>query len=278
MSNIFFIGGGHGGISALKGLQKKFRRICILTNDNAVRKLAREEDSLSHGYNDITEKFGVMAGNLDILPIEFITNRMVLNIHYSLLPHLRGLHSVAWAILNGDSEIGWTVHKVEERIDAGPIFHQEKIIYDQYSSTDIMNIFNNQIEEKIGEIAQSIFNGSKVSYLQNEKNATWVPKRNSDDCLIDFDQTIEYLNRFFLALVRPYPLPSILVKNKKFEVSKMKLLERKYFCTNGRVVNIDSEGVFIKCSDGILVISELLDQENIAVDPRSYLSLGMRLG
>lgn len=278
MKNIFFIGNGHGGRSALKGLQKRFEKIGILSKDDRLRRLARKGDFLYHDLCDITEKFGVMAGNLEILPSEFILNHTTLNIHYSLLPHLRGLHSVAWAILNGDTEIGWTVHKVEERIDAGPIYYQKKIIYNRYSSTEIMSIFDAQVEEKIGEIVQSILDGKKCPRLQNEANATWVAKRNLDDCLIDFEQSTEYLNRFFLALVRPYPLPSILIKNTKFEVSQMKLIKRKYCCTNGRVVNIDNDGVYIKCSDGLLIISEILDHEYRAIDPRTYLRLGTRLG
>lgn len=49
----------------------------------------------------------------------------VINIHSSLLPKYRGPAPVLWAIRNGDAEIGLTVHRMDERFDAGPILAQQ---------------------------------------------------------------------------------------------------------------------------------------------------------
>ncbi|MEU7832196.1 formyltransferase family protein [Nonomuraea sp. NPDC049129] len=48
----------------------------------------------------------------------------VINIHTSLLPKYRGPAPVLWAIRNGDSEIGLTIHRMDERFDSGPILAQ----------------------------------------------------------------------------------------------------------------------------------------------------------
>jgi methionyl-tRNA formyltransferase len=48
----------------------------------------------------------------------------VLNVHTSLLPRYRGPAPVLWAIRNGDSEVGLTIHRMDERFDAGPILTQ----------------------------------------------------------------------------------------------------------------------------------------------------------
>jgi methionyl-tRNA formyltransferase len=48
----------------------------------------------------------------------------VVNIHTSLLPRYRGPAPVLWAIRNGDHEIGLTIHRMDERFDAGPILTQ----------------------------------------------------------------------------------------------------------------------------------------------------------
>lgn len=47
------------------------------------------------------------------------------NMHPSLLPRYAGLNSVSWALLNGESEHGVTLHWMVDRIDAGPIAYQE---------------------------------------------------------------------------------------------------------------------------------------------------------
>jgi len=50
-----------------------------------------------------------------------------INIHYSLLPKYRGASPVESAILNGDTETGITIQKMEHKMDTGPIIAQEKV-------------------------------------------------------------------------------------------------------------------------------------------------------
>lgn len=47
-----------------------------------------------------------------------------LNIHPSLLPKYRGPSPIPWAIRNGDRDLGITIHRMTEKIDAGPILAQ----------------------------------------------------------------------------------------------------------------------------------------------------------
>lgn len=70
-----------------------------------------------------------LAGFMRILTPEFTgkwTGRM-LNIHPSLLPKYKGLHTHARAIEAGDSEHGCTVHEVTAELDGGPILGQARI-------------------------------------------------------------------------------------------------------------------------------------------------------
>lgn len=47
-----------------------------------------------------------------------------LNIHPSPLPKYRGPSPIPWGIRNGDPYMGLTVHRMTERIDAGPVLAQ----------------------------------------------------------------------------------------------------------------------------------------------------------
>jgi phosphoribosylglycinamide formyltransferase 1 len=51
----------------------------------------------------------------------------LLNVHPSLLPNLRGLHTHERALAQGLSEHGCTVHLVAAEIDAGPILVQARV-------------------------------------------------------------------------------------------------------------------------------------------------------
>jgi methionyl-tRNA formyltransferase len=58
----------------------------------------------------------------------------VVNFHPSLLPRYRGPIPVAWAIRNGETEIGVTFHRMAPDLDAGPILAQASLtLADEWS-------------------------------------------------------------------------------------------------------------------------------------------------
>jgi methionyl-tRNA formyltransferase len=60
-----------------------------------------------------------------------------LNGHPSLLPLHRGPIPVAWAIRNGDAEIGITFHFMDAELDTGPIFVQRAIPLEELEPPDV---------------------------------------------------------------------------------------------------------------------------------------------
>lgn len=67
-----------------------------------------------------------LAGFMKVLNTEFVnkwSGRMI-NIHPSLLPKYKGLHTHERAIASNDTEHGCTVHYVEPDVDSGPIIIQ----------------------------------------------------------------------------------------------------------------------------------------------------------
>lgn len=73
-----------------------------------------------------------LAGFMRILTPSFMekwAGRM-LNIHPSLLPKYKGLHTHARALAAGDTEAGCTVHEATSELDGGPILCQARIAID----------------------------------------------------------------------------------------------------------------------------------------------------
>ena len=70
-----------------------------------------------------------LAGFLRILTAEFVTrwHGKMINIHPSLLPSYRGLHTHKRAIQDGVKFTGCTVHFVVPELDAGPIIIQAAV-------------------------------------------------------------------------------------------------------------------------------------------------------
>ena len=71
----------------------------------------------------------VLAGFMRILTPAFVRHyaRRLLNIHPSLLPRHRGLHTHARALEAGDHEHGASVHLVTEDLDGGPVLIQARV-------------------------------------------------------------------------------------------------------------------------------------------------------
>jgi phosphoribosylglycinamide formyltransferase 1 len=70
-----------------------------------------------------------LAGYMRILTPEFVSKweGRMLNIHPSLLPLYKGLHTHAQAISNGDSHAGCSVHLVTGELDDGPVLGQTRV-------------------------------------------------------------------------------------------------------------------------------------------------------
>jgi len=70
-----------------------------------------------------------LAGFMRVLTEGFVSRYegRMLNIHPSLLPKYRGLHTHARALEAGDAEHGCTVHEVTPELDDGPILGQARV-------------------------------------------------------------------------------------------------------------------------------------------------------
>ena len=70
-----------------------------------------------------------LAGFMRVLSADFVApwEGRMLNIHPSLLPKYKGLHTHQRAIEAGDAEAGCCVHEVTAELDGGPILGQARV-------------------------------------------------------------------------------------------------------------------------------------------------------
>ena len=84
---------------------------------------------LHYSLNHYNVKFVVLAGFMKILPTLFCIKwkGSCINIHPSLLPKYKGLHTHKRALESGDKEHGCSIHYVTPALDSGPIIAQAKV-------------------------------------------------------------------------------------------------------------------------------------------------------
>jgi len=89
-------------------------------------------------------KFICLAGFMKILSSNFIKkfNGKIANIHPSLLPKYKGLHTHKKVLENNEKFSGCTVHYVTAKLDSGKIILQKKV---KISKTDTENTLKRKI-------------------------------------------------------------------------------------------------------------------------------------
>jgi phosphoribosylglycinamide formyltransferase-1 len=103
---------------------------------------SREEydEQLTRCINEYTPDLIVLAGFMRILTPSFVENfqGMMLNIHPSLLPKYKGLHTHQRAIDAGDKGHGASVHFVTPELDGGPVVLQSKVpVFEQQDAQEL---------------------------------------------------------------------------------------------------------------------------------------------
>jgi len=279
MLDIIFAGDGHGAVVALKSLQKYFKRIFVVTNDKEVLSLIRDNsDKQILSFLDVDSEYVVCAGFKNLIKKDVLEKKTIINTHPSLLPKYRGLHSLAWAMLNEEKILGFTIHLMNEYIDDGDIIYQYKVEYNNETSKEIMDLFDEFVLNDLGKIVFDFINGNILPEKQNFKNATWCTKRNLKDCILDFNISNKKIDATFKTLVPPYPRPILKIKNKLYEILGYQLLELDYYMHVGRVINIKGDDVYIKVKDGILIVNDLIDiSSGLELKSSNILKIGQRL-
>lgn len=87
------------------------------------------DTALAQAIDSYEPQLVILAGFMRILSAGFVRHYagQLLNIHPSLLPKYKGLHTHQRALEAGDSEHGCSVHFVTEELDGGPLVIQAVI-------------------------------------------------------------------------------------------------------------------------------------------------------
>src|SRR3989344_6934791 len=94
---------------------------------NVARSLWRAESSRGREVESCDFLVVVAYGQILSKEILALPKIAPVNVHASLLPRWRGASPIESSILAGDTETGITIQRMVERLDAGPIFSQERL-------------------------------------------------------------------------------------------------------------------------------------------------------
>ena len=143
-----------------------------------------------------------------MIPEQILTCAKIaaLNMHGSLLPKYRGRAPVNWAILNGETQTGATLHVMEAKPDAGDIVGQTAVsIGPDETATDVFGKVSQAAVSVIDQVLPSLLKGIVPRRVNELQKGSYFGGRKPADGQIDWNQTAKQVHDLVRAVAPPYP-------------------------------------------------------------------------
>lgn len=190
-------------------------------------------------------------------------------IHASLLPKYAGGAPLVWAIIEGETETGITLFKLDEGVDDGDIIAQRTFAI-AYQDT-IKEVYAKATKASkailITVLSQPI---EQITFIPQNKSKIKVwPQRSPKDGEIDWSWDVEQIRNFIRAQTRPYPGAYSYLENEKINIWRahpFNDFSEDPQNKNGEVVMVLENGHYVvKCGSGFLLITEATPKNNIKI-------------
>ena len=182
-----------------------------------------------------------------------------INIHASLLPKYRGAAPIQQAVIDGETESGVTIMKMEEGLDTGDMI--SKIVVPITKEETGGSLFDKLAEagaKLLIETLPHIFDGTAVYEKQPEESPTpYAGMITKQMGLMDFHKTARELERLVRGL-NPWPSAFTFWNGKTLKVWESFVAEEDGGKAEpGTVVKTDKKGIYVACGEGVLLLSQI---------------------
>ncbi len=167
-------------------------------SEPAVKTFARERGitvwqpaklkDIADNIKQLNKPVGVLVSYGKIIPQSIIDlfSPGIINVHPSLLPKYRGPSPIEAAMTNLDHETGVSIMQLNADMDAGPIYHQEKIaLTGSESRAELYDKLFSLGSEKLVELLPRIVDGDLQPTPQNHTEATYCALLSKKDSLLE---------------------------------------------------------------------------------------------
>lgn len=254
MTKIIFFGNGPLADYSKAVLEKNFEIIFhARTKEDLeeVKRLKVENPDLK----GVLASFGVMIKS-DVL--DLFEPEGILNIHPSLLPKYRGSSPIETAIMNGDKKLSVSIMKLVKAMDAGPIYYQKTLTFENYEEKDL--IYQKLSEAGANWLAKNLEN-LPAPTAQDDAKATFTAKldKSLSPLKPETKSAEELLNE-----VRAF---------KGFPKSKHDFFGLDCIVLKAHVNDTEESKLSLKCADEkYLIIDEIQPAGRKPMDAKSFLN------
>jgi len=307
VSTVLLVGKGPSARSALESLAGRFHVVGVIRNarprrgqEDEVQRCARELDvplltdtSLRAVERAVTQHrpdCTVISSYDRILNTRILGLSRFVNVHYALLSRYRGLAAVQWGLINGEPELGITIHVITKDLDAGNILYQNRITAGPDEGAGEIYSKLNEIQRRVLGATVERYLGGYAGVPQDESTATYACARAPEDSEINWSDSITriyaQIRAFHEGLSIVYPEAYTYLNTRRISIIRAAPLQnapRYSGRVPGRVVGRSGADGYVDVlsGDGVLRIHQLMTDDSIvhpasAVITSTQHTLGLR--
>ena len=199
-----------------------------------------------------------------------IPQRGAFNLHGSLLPKYRGRVPVNWAVINGETETGATLHYMVEKPDAGDIVDQERIPIELTDTS--LDVFNKVTDAAVCMLSRSwplLLSGKAQRIPMDLSKGSYFGGRKPADGLIDWKKSAVDIYNLIRGVTHPYPGAFTYLNGSKVFIWK----SRSVPGGGGEGHIVSERPLMVGTGDGLLEIISLQIEGEEELNAESFTSL-----
>ena len=175
-----------------------------------------------------------------------------INLHASLLPKWRGAAPIQRSIMNQDDQTGISIMKIVEKLDSGPVMHQDKININEGVDTLTLSKILSEIGAKsILTSIDSIEKRKAIFIEQDHSQATYAKKISKAESQINWKDNAKTILAKINGL-NPNPGAWFKYKNERYKIWKAEIIKKK-----DQVGLVVDNNLTISCNDHSIRILEI---------------------
>ena len=182
-----------------------------------------------------------------------------INVHASLLPKYRGAAPIQWSVINGETETGVTLMKMDTGLDTGDILYCQSTPIDQDETAG-------QLHDRLSVLgAKTLSDGLKLFFdnrltaqKQDDNLSCYAPMLDKSLCNIDWNNSAKDIHNKIRGL-SPWPVAISKLNGKIIKIHSSSLVKDTSDIPKFEAGTIFSKDghMFVSCADNIIEIMEL---------------------
>ncbi len=212
-------------------------------------------------------------------PVIALAEIATLNLHYGPLPRYRGVAPIAWALINGESATGVTLHHVDPGIDSGDIVCTERVpIVAEDTGRSLYDKCTDAAIRMFTEWYPKLRTGDIPRIRQSESDALYYNRHSIDFSRreIAWSTDAERLANWIRAFIfPPFQYPTCRCGDLTLEVSAIGWDRLPHRVAGGEVIAVNEQEAIVGVPGGRILLREIRCDGH-SLKPSEFVRLGLR--